>query len=183
MDVRFRPIGSEWPGRRNPEPRYSPFKASFRRTMETLERELNMLQAKNVVIQIDLRESQIRLDGWPKSGASNPAFPGVILAFDSKFGPLKYSTDEFHHWEDNLRGIALALEALRKVDRYGVSRRGEQYAGWKALGAGAPDDDLLQRGRELIAEYGGATAALKATHPDAGGDEEDFKAVDAARRA
>ena len=32
----------------------------------------------------------------------------------------------------NLRSIALGLKALRAVDRYGVSRRGEQYAGFRA---------------------------------------------------
>jgi len=31
------------------------------------------------------------------------------------------------------------LEALRRVDRYGITRRGEQYAGWKALPPGAGD--------------------------------------------
>jgi hypothetical protein len=39
-------------------------------------------------------------------------------------------------WQHNVRAIALGLEALRKVDRYGITRRGEQYAGWKALPAG-----------------------------------------------
>jgi len=34
-----------------------------------------------------------------------------------------------------VRAIALALEALRKVDRYGV-RSGSQYAGFKALPPG-----------------------------------------------
>ncbi len=43
------------------------------------------------------------------------------------------------------------------------------------------DSDLIARGRELIAEHGGETAAIKATHPDAGGDADDFRAVQAAR--
>lgn len=66
-----------------------------------------------------------------------------------------------------------------ETDRYGIGKRGEQYQGWKQLSAG--DSDLEQRGRELIAEHGGSTAALKATHPDLGGDPDDFRAVQAAR--
>jgi hypothetical protein len=85
--------------------------------------------------------------------------------------------------EANVRAIALALEALRKVDRYGVTKRGEQYAGWKALPS--PNDAILERGRQIIREHDGdVRRALAATHPDReGGDEEAFKAVSAAREA
>src|SRR6185503_13040226 len=62
--------------------------------------------------------------------------PGVIVTFDSKFGPLSYWTDRYTDWEANLRAIALALQALRAVDRYGVAKRGLQYRGYKRLHAG-----------------------------------------------
>lgn len=39
----------------------------------------------------------------------------------------------------------------------------------------------LAQARELIASYGGSRAALKATHPDLGGDPVRFLAVQAAR--
>lgn len=84
-------------------------------------------------------------------------------------------------WEDNLRAIALALEALRKVDRYGVTRRGEQYTGWKQLTAG-DSGPSAERGRRLIADAGGVAEALKATHPDLGGAQIDFESVQLARR-
>ena len=142
------------------------------------------LEGGLVVVQMALRENQIRRDGFPRSEA-RPEHPGVILAFESKFGPLKYATDRFTKWEDNIRAIALGLEALRAVDRYGITKRGEQYSGWKQLTAGpASDPDLVARGRQVIAEHGGSVrAALKATHPDAGGNEDDFKAVSAANEA
>jgi hypothetical protein len=67
-------------------------------------------------------------------------FPGVRIAFESKYGPLTYATDEFvtrpARLADQRPRIALALQALRAVDRYGVTKRGEQYTGWKALPAG-----------------------------------------------
>src|ERR1700675_3855774 len=85
------------------------------------------LDAKKLVFQIDVRESEIRLDGLP-SARARPNDPAVIVSFDSKHGPLRYFCDQFTDWQDNIRAIALGLEALRKVERYGITHRGEQYA-------------------------------------------------------
>jgi hypothetical protein len=38
----------------------------------------------------------------------------------------------------NARAIALGLEALRKVDRYRITKRGERYTGWSALPPATP---------------------------------------------
>lgn len=179
LEATFRPI-DRWPGDRTVYPKRSQFKASEGDTMYLLKRELEYLDATNIVVQVALREDQIRLDGWPRSGVT-PSHPGVIVAFDSKFGPLKYATDAFDRYRDNLRAIALGLEALRKVDRYGITKRGEQYTGWKALEESTGGD--RERGRTLISEHGSVKAALKATHPDTGGNIEDFEAVQAAREA
>lgn len=178
-DFTFRPI-ERWLGPATHNRRRSTFRSSYTSTMSLLDRELRNLRAVRVVIQLALDESDIRLDGLPRASA-RPKHPGVILAFHSNKHDLdlQYAVDAFDRWEDNLRAIALGLEALRKVDRYGVTRHGEQYRGWKQLGSGRPD--LAQRGRHLIHRYGGVTEALRATHPDHGGSEEDFLAVQAAR--
>lgn len=179
MNVTFRPIDT-WPADTPLEGQWSRFRASYSDTLDLLDRELWQLDARNVVIQVALREDQIRLDGLPKSNATAPTHPGVILAFDSKHGPLKYASGAFHHWQDNLRAIALGLESLRRVDRYGITKRGEQYTGWKALPSGSQVEKDLELGRKLIAEHGSLKAAKRATHPDAGGDADDFRAVMAA---
>lgn len=180
MNVRCRPI-STFPAEFHARPTFSnPFRAGWSDTLWKLESELGKLGARDVVIELALTESEIRLDGWPRSDA-RPSHPGVIVSFDSKHGALRYGTDAFPDWQANVRAIALGLEALRKVERYGIGKRGEQYAGWRQLSAG--DSDLVQRGRELIGEHGGSTAALKATHPDHGGNPDDFRAVQAARSA
>lgn len=110
----------------------SPFGATYSRTLDQLDRELVHLGATELVIQLALDESEIRLDGMPRANAS-PRHPGVVLAFESKHGPLQYATDRFNHWQANVRAITLGLEALRKVDRYGITMHGEQYTGWKQL--------------------------------------------------
>jgi hypothetical protein len=110
--LQFRPI-DEWPGGKI-APRPAPFRASYGKTLSLLERELDQLHARNIILQVALDERDIRLDGQPRARA-RARHPGVILAVDSKYGPLKYATAEFTTWDDNLRAIALGLEALRKV--------------------------------------------------------------------
>lgn len=36
----------------------------------------------------------------------------------------------------NLRAITLGLEKLRRLDEYGITARGQQYAGFRELGSG-----------------------------------------------
>lgn len=174
----FRPIDS-WPGAQTASRQRSPFSARLSDTLELLARELRAVNARQVILQVALGEADIRLDGFPKANRT-ARHPGVILSFESKHGPLKFAVDRFWGWEDNLRAIALGMEALRKVDRYGVTRRGEQYTGWKALPVSTDPADSLtsaEEARALVDGYGGLTEALKATHPDRGGDPGLFRRV------
>lgn len=177
-DTTIRPI-STWPGVMPKRHAIPKFRAGVSDTFALLRRELATLNAKQVVIELAIGEGDIRRDGLPYAEA-RAAHPGVIVSFDSRHGHLRYATAEFSTWQANLRAIALSLEALRAVDRYGVSKRGEQYAGWRALTSGGPN---VERGRALIAQHGGVTRALMATHPDHGGSSDDFADVQAAREA
>lgn len=158
----------------------SPFSAALASTLDILRREIKHLKPREVILEADFRENQLRNDGLPKATAT-AASPGIVLTLvGTPHGDLRYPCATFGHWDENLRGIALSLEAQRKMDRYGVTRNGEQYAGWKALPAGRSEPSA-ERGRALIAEHGSLAAALKATHPDHGGDAADFADVQAAR--
>jgi hypothetical protein len=176
------PIG-EWPGAFTRNRARSMFSAPWRQTLELLGKELGQMKAKNVELLVAIEPSQFRLDGYPRSTA-RAEHPGIILSFDSTVGHLSYPCDAFDRWEDNLRACALALEALRKVDRYGVTKRGEQYRGFLALEATAmpasfTSDDDVRALLERIA--GGTVAALgwskmlrraqAATHADTAGPE------------
>ena len=201
MQIRFRPI-QEWPEPRTGGRKDTPFFATWAQTLQLLESELEKLGASEVVIEVAMRESDIRIDGWPKGNAV-ATHPGVIVSFDSRHGPLRYLTDTFSHWQANVRAIALALEALRKVDRYGISRRGEQYRGWKALPAGVAEGEAMTveaaarfvaqhsddpPGRLVDVEADPSFAlvlykeAAKRLHPDAGGDAEQFRLLQVARQ-
>src|SRR5688500_17219412 len=101
---RIRPISDRtaFTGRRGS----SPFQASWSTTRDLLRRELGALVARDVVLEVDVAESMIRLDGELYANA-RPSSPAVRLAFESKVGPLTYATDRFWHWQDNVRAIAL----------------------------------------------------------------------------
>lgn len=167
----------------------SPFDAPLTATLHVLQRELKMLNARQIVLQVGYREQDLRLDGMPRATA-RMIHDGVALSFESKWGPLRYETNEFTQryyssgegWQQNLRAIALGMESLRKVDRYGVSKRGEQYTGWRAIPMSTDAADSLTsatQAREYLQEKwsGDITAAIKATHPDAGGDSDEFRRV------
>jgi len=182
-DVTYRPMGP-WLGERTNRRRRSIFgSATIGSTNKLLVHELTMLGAARAVIELDIDESKLRQDGHLRAGVTGARTPGVILSFESRHGPLRYATDVFDHWHHNLRAIALGLEALRKVDRYGISRRGEQYRGWRALTTGADDEATAERGRALIREAGSVVEALKLTHPDThpGRGDVDFRSVMMAR--
>ena len=134
--------------------------------------------------------SQLRLDGRPYADASGSplSHPGVILTFNKGSQPLNFPCDAFTDWQSNLRGIALALESLQKIDRYGVTSNAEQYRGWAQLPPPASNVDVVAKaaanlsilsiGNSANAERIKTIAdvfslayqlAVKAWHPDANG--------------
>lgn len=193
MIVQFRPL-RVWPYPNSDPRRWRPFKSAWEQTLNDMRREIRLVDGDNVVIAAGFRERDIRNDGWPRSDARQPDHPGVEVSFDSRHGRLVYATDVCSHWEDNVRSIALGLEALRAVDRYGISRRGQQYAGWRALPAGPSVDNLpgtKAQAEAVIREVLGdpkakvdeaaIREAIKKAHPDTGGDGVTFRRVQAAK--
>ncbi len=156
------------------------FRATWTDTLDLLIGEAEQLGATLVVLQVDCAPGDIRRDGMLYAKA-RVGFPGVRVSFDSRHGPLTYATDAYETWQANVRALALALQALRAVDRYGVTRRGQQYTGWLAIEA--RPDQALAEAVALLDSYGGERRALHATHPDTASafDPEKFDAVQRAR--
>lgn len=113
----------------------SQFRGSYGKTLKDLERELDHLDAHAITIQAGFPNDKIRNDGWPYSSA-RPEHPGVVLQFQKKKDVLTFRSLKFATFEENLRAIALTMDALRRVDRYGVVE-GEQYQGFKQIAAPA----------------------------------------------
>lgn len=182
------------------------FRAHWSATLQDLEHEVGLLGAQMVVIQIDVTEGELRRDGMLRANAK-VGFPGVRISFDSVYGPLTYATDRYEaryysdppSWQANVRAIVLGLEALRAVDRYGITRTGEQYRGWTAIEASTGEFTMTraQAADLLIDDLPDLTAVQVMTdpdaarraylrlaqkhHPDRGGDTELFRRLTAAR--
>jgi len=141
----IRPLAGDWTdphtaGRRSA----SAFQATWDATLYFLRDEVDKIGGEYpVVMQVDVQEADLRADGMLRSRARVGDFPGVIVSFRSEFGPLRLASDAYEQrwsgglagWQANVRAIALTLKALRDLDRWGVSKRGQQYTGWKALEA------------------------------------------------
>lgn len=191
MRYEIRPLGT-WTGPATEDRPFCRFRADWTSTLDLLARETEHLGAELVVLQVDVRDGDIRRDGMLAARA-RVGFPGVRVSFTSIWGPQTYATDRYDDWRDNVRAIALSLEALRAVNRYGVSQSGEQYRGWTAIGNGqtamTADEALL-----LLAEGANLSAsvvrmdpqaayrvAARRHHPDAGGSDDAFQRIAAAR--
>lgn len=123
----------------------SQFDSTWTDTLDLLAREVKHLRGRDVVIEVDVREQDIKLDGMLRASARAPEHPAVVVAFETPdHGPQLHRCDRFERsyksdsvgWQENVRAIAKTLEALRAVDRYGATETGQQYAGFKALPAG-----------------------------------------------
>lgn len=126
----------------------SAFSAELYKTERLLLTEAQALGASDVFVEIDVPAANLRGDGSGLRGdRKDPDFPGVVVFLvGTRFGDLRYACDAYEPrysndlpgWQANLRAIALGLEALRKVERYGIARRGEQYRGFGELPSGTP---------------------------------------------
>ena len=167
LNAQFRPL-DKWPGERTKDRKYAHFRSTWVQTLDLLEYELGKLKAQHTVIQIEDPEAikGIRND-WTIRIVSNKFYrdrPGVVLTFESPKGAMSFPCDRYDYWQDNLRAIALSLEALRAVDRYGVTRGNEQYRGWSQIEA--PKNGHMSRrdAIELIALGAGCDATQLSDH-------------------
>lgn len=202
--ITFQPLElATWPADQAPRYQRSQFKASYGATLELIKAELHRIGVEDAVIELDLTEREVRRDGLPRADA-RPRSPRVRLSFELEgVGPLQYPCASYDDYRANLRAIGLTLEAQRAMDRYGATRRRQQYTGWKALpGGGAVVTGAMtveQAASCIVTWAGGDTnriikdpaeyrdayrRAAKATHPDTNGEQfqDDFMRLQEAKR-
>ena len=120
---------------------------------------------------------ELRLDGMPRSGLPEPQDPGVALYFQLRGKPTCMPCDSFRKVADNIGAIAHHIDAVRRIERYGVASVEQMFTGFQAIRGtgpkpwrevlGVPEGKRVDRPwindrrRELAVKF----------HPDQGGSE------------
>lgn len=192
----FEPL-LDWPHPPSQRER-SPFSAPWAQTRDLLLREADHLAASLVVVELDLQRGDLRQDGEIRANARLGSGK-VRVSLDTRHGAMRFACDRYHDgamsWKANARAVALTMEALRTVGRYGAVHTAEQYRGFLAIEAAPPGefdnaDEALRWGRSkagaaLVGEVtpkAAYRAAARLLHPDVGGLVEDWARLDRARQ-
>lgn len=212
LNIPIRPV-VKWPGKENTSPRRSQFKCGYKNTLQLLDAELD--KAKTVdgswFMEMWVDPRDVRLDGQLRANV-RVGKPGIIFRFSRFTGrimqrsdgtryketqDISYPCDAFDDWQDNLRAVALSMEALRKVERYGVfkyddiisrlalpSAEGkvstrDSAAAFMATHSGVDMKEILFSDTARAAAYRKAAQSL---HPDRGGSTEDFQKLNEANK-
>lgn len=152
--------------------------------LKRLSRELGLLGATDEVLSTNI---PMRLDGLPRSGQAEPSDPGAAVYFKMKKRELCLACDKWDRTADNIAAIAQHIDALRRIDRYGIGTLQQAFAGYAALPSGVPNWwDVLEI--EPTATLEDAEKAYRRlaqlSHPDViGGSEGAMARLNAAREA
>lgn len=150
---------------------------------QRLEAELDRLGAELSTLSTNI---SLRLDGRPRSDEA-PADPGVAVYFRFKGRATVLACDRFDRVADNIAAIAGHIEALRRVDRYGVGTIEQALEGYRALPA---DTAANWRAVFGFSEHFVGTLedvdrayklAARSKHPDAGGTDVEMAHLNRAR--
>jgi hypothetical protein len=166
----------------------SKYKVSEEAAKRDLIHSLKLLGASSVILSTNVR---LRNDGLPYASQSRVEDPGVAVYFVRKGQDQVIACDKWDLIGDNFRGVGLAVESLRQLERCGASEILDRaFTGFAALppGGGSPNW-RLELGIEvpwpLTADEVQAAfrEVAKRAHPDKGGSSEWFRRVVAARDA
>ena len=159
----------------------SKFKTTLAGALSNLKRQIELMGGRNVLLS-----SNYTL------GADNPKEPGVCAYFEwcehpnaypQKWQNMAIPCDRWSRIDDNVQAIALTVEAMRGMERWGAKHMiAAMFTGFKALPASingqscweilnidssASAEQIQTRYRELV----------KVHHPDAGGNADKFRQI------
>lgn len=97
---------------------------------DRLERELGRLGATGVIVSSNL---SLGVRGSPIGNQPEPRDPGAAVYFALKGKDRVLACDRWKRTADNLGAIAAHIDAIRRVDRYGVGTLDQAFAGYDRL--------------------------------------------------
>lgn len=136
---------------------------------------------------------ETRQDGQPRSDRRDPVDPGVAIYFRVNTKDYCMPCDRWDRVADNIAAIAGHIEAIRKIERYGVQTLDAAFSGFEALPApgNRPWRQVLELHRAGAVSLADAEQAFRRLarerHPDRQGGGHEMMAelnvaIDAARK-
>lgn len=122
-----------WPGDypRAKSRKYARFKTSFAIARDSIVAEVKRLGGKDVIISTNI---PLKRDGLPYATYKQPEDPGVAVYFTFKGEQRVFCCDEWTSIHDNMQAINKTIEAIRGLDRWGVSDMlNRVFSGFAAL--------------------------------------------------
>lgn len=128
---------------------------------DRLEKQLDMLGAKDPVLSTNVT---LNMRGIPR-GDENPSDPGAAVYFKFKGKATVLACDGYYRVADNIAALAAHIDALRRIERYGVGTIEQALAGYKTLPADTAADwrsvlGLPKDGRPTLDQVDSAYKAL-----------------------
>lgn len=139
--------------------------------LRRLEREVDLLGGYYRRVSSDLR---VRQDGWPYAKHRTPDDPGAAVYFMLAGRPICLPCDRWDRVEDNVAAVAAHVDAMRRIQRYGVGTSEQAFRGYRAelYAVDGSDWKTVLENPTSKAEAKRTYLCLAAVaHPDAGGDE------------
>ncbi|MFW6384764.1 MAG: J domain-containing protein [Halodesulfurarchaeum sp.] len=170
------------------------FEVSQARAFDSILEELEKMDAYNIDVQTNAPHTA-KNPHQPYQDR-DPDDPAVVVYFDRDGRRFAVPCDQWDNLRDNARAIALYLQSKRAIERYGVATVDTEMS-TQALPSG--DEDAIVAGDGSRVEphevlnvapdadpeviRAAAKSLKKKHHPDAGGDDRDFKRVIEAEEA
>lgn len=149
-----------------------------------LRAELGRMSATNVIISSNI---PLRRDGglYSEYLAKKMEEPGIAVYFKHKEQDVVICCDQYEYPWENMYALAKGIEALRSMNRWGVSEFMERaFTGFKALPERAEQAWYDVLGIERMANASQIKDAyrkmVQVHHPDAGGTTEMFNRINSA---
>lgn len=110
-----------------------------------LERELGFLHAEDMILSTNLRTG---LRGDPLSSQREPADRGAAVFFKLNKKDRVLACDVYTTVAGNIAALAAHIDALRRIERYGVGTMEQAFAGYDALPP--PSEDNRPQWRRIL---------------------------------
>ena len=151
--------------------------------VDRLERQLEVLGGQDPTLSTNVR---LNLRGLPY-GNEQPMDPGAAVYFRFKAKATVLACDTYQRLADNIAALAAHIDALRRIDRYGVGSLEQALAGYRALPADSAanwrtvfgfDPDERVSAEALNSRF---KEQARDAHPDRGGTDEGMAHLNRAR--